>query len=73
MQVTFSELGLDVHSLRVLEGQPKVAWRAVFDNSSKARTDYYALPSSPEGARRCPDRGNAGGALVFWSKFYTVL
>ena len=27
--------------------------------------DYYAPPSRPEGPRRCPDRGNAGGALVF--------
>ena len=26
---------------------------------------YYAPPSRPEGPRRCPDRGNAGGALVF--------
>ena len=30
---------------------------------------YYAPPSSPEGARRCPDRGNAGGALVFFWGF----
>ena len=31
---------------------------------------YYAPPSRPEGPRRCPDRGNAGDALVsiqlFW-------
>ena len=26
---------------------------------------YYASPSRPEGPRRFPDRGNAGGALVF--------
>ena len=26
---------------------------------------YYAPPSRPEGPRRCPDRVNAGGALVF--------
>ena len=34
---------------------------------------YYALPLGPEGARRCLNRGNAGGVLVFLSKFYTVL
>ena len=28
---------------------------------------YYAPPSRPEGPRRWPDRGNAGGALVFSS------
>ena len=33
---------------------------------------YYAPPSSPEGARRCPDRDNAGGALVFSGKFHAV-
>ena len=33
---------------------------------------YFTAPSSPEGARRCPNRGNAGGALVFLGKFYTV-
>ena len=27
---------------------------------------YYAPPSRPEGPRRCPDRGNAGRALVFF-------
>ena len=26
---------------------------------------YYAPPSRPEGPRRCPDRGNVGGALLF--------
>ena len=26
---------------------------------------YYAPSSRPEGPRRCPDWGNAGGALVF--------
>ena len=26
----------------------------------------------PEGPRRCPDRGNAGGALVFLGTFYTI-
>ena len=31
---------------------------------------YYAPPSRPEGPRRCPDRGNAGGSLVFLSKFF---
>ena len=30
-------------------------------------------PPRPEGPRRCPDRGNAGGALVFLSKFLKVL
>ena len=34
---------------------------------------YYAPHSSPEGARRFSDRSNACGALVFSSKFYTVL
>ena len=33
---------------------------------------YYAPLSRPEGPRRCPDRGNAGGALVFLAKFYTI-
>ena len=31
---------------------------------------YYAPPLRPEGPRRCPDRGNAGCALVFVSKFF---
>ena len=26
---------------------------------------YYAPPSRPKGPRRGPDKGNAGGALVF--------
>ena len=30
---------------------------------------YYAPPWRPEGPSRCPDRGNAEGAFVFWSKF----
>ena len=34
---------------------------------------YYAPPSSPQGARSCPDRGNAGGALVFLSKLLQLL
>ena len=34
---------------------------------------YYAPHSSPEGARRCCNRSNACGALVFLSKFKTVL
>ena len=42
-------------------------------HSQSANHIYYAPQSSPEGARRCPDRGNAGGVLVFWSKFCTVL
>ena len=33
---------------------------------------YYAPQSRPEGPRRCPDRGNAVGALVFLGKFCTV-
>ena len=31
----------------------------------KILTFYYAPTSRPEGPRRCPDRRNAGGALVF--------
>ena len=34
---------------------------------------YYAPPSSPEGARCCPNRGNAGGALVFLGKLTVLL
>ena len=30
---------------------------------------YYAPPSRPEGPRHCPERGNAGGALVFMYLF----
>ena len=33
---------------------------------------YYAPRLRPEGPRRWPDRGNAGGALVFLGKFCTV-
>ena len=33
---------------------------------------YYAPPSRPEGPRRCPDRGNAGGALVFMYLFWLL-
>ena len=38
----------------------------------RRRKDYYAPPSRPKGPRRCPDKGNAGGALLFLGKFYTV-
>ena len=34
--------------------------------------DYYAPPSRPEGPRRCPDKGNAGGALVFSSLLWLL-
>ena len=41
----------------------------VLDPASKInicqQLSYYALPSRPKGPRRCPDRGNWGGALVF--------
>ena len=33
---------------------------------------YYAPPSRPEGPRRCPDRGNAGDALVFLSLLWLL-
>ena len=33
---------------------------------------YYAPLSRPEGPRRCPDRGNAGGALVFIYLFWLL-
>ena len=33
--------------------------------SETLSTIYYAPPSRPEGPMRCPDRANAGGALVF--------
>ena len=36
----------------------------IFPNQNFQKS-YYAPPSRPEGPRRCPDRGNADGALVF--------
>ena len=33
---------------------------------------YHAPPSRPEGPRHCPDRGNAGVALVFSGNFWTI-
>ena len=33
---------------------------------------YYAPLSRPEGPRRCSDKDNTGGALVFSGKFCTV-
>ena len=33
---------------------------------------YYAPPSMPEGPRRCPDRGNAGDALVFSDQLWLL-
>ena len=33
---------------------------------------YYAPPSSPKGARRCPDRGIVGGALVFLQELWLL-
>ena len=33
---------------------------------------YYAPPSRPEGPRHCPDRGNAGGALVFSQELWLL-
>ena len=33
---------------------------------------YYAPPSRSEGPRRCPDRGNTGGALVFMYLFWLL-
>ena len=33
---------------------------------------YYAPPSRREGPKRCPDRGNTGGALVFLSLLWLL-
>ena len=40
---------------------------------SKSLPPYYAPPLRPKGPRRCPDRGNAGGALVFFPQLLWLL
>ena len=39
----------------------------------KLYVSFTALEPQRGEARRCPDGGNADGALVFLGKFYTVL
>ena len=41
-------------------------------HATSSYRNYYAPPSRPKGPRRCPDRGNAGGSLVFLSLLWLL-
>ena len=42
-------------------------WQFYLNATIQRKIWYYAPPSRRKGPRRCPNRGNAGGALVFLS------
>ena len=64
--VQFGPAGLSIlATLQVIKDQQEGDIWFPTRNFSCYAIFYYAPPSRPEGPRRCPDMGKAGGALVF--------
>ena len=59
----------DIIAIDIMSSKSKDALSTIVNKQTKKIASpnygYYAPPSRFEGPRRCPDRGNAGGALVF--------